>query len=224
LHHFYASLATDGSVQVWDAKTHEPVGVPLVQSGRVGRVSFSPDDERVITPSLGGTARFWDVRTGLPLSPPLDHGTDGTDLVAYAPGGKFATTTTVVNSGGRIQRVWAAPPDGDGARTPEWLLRLATICAGQRLTDEGEFVSTADDLAGMEEVRRALAGLPENDPYAEWGRWFLSTDPKRPIAPGFTVTPDEAAKLRDEFTIKTPLPAAKQPTKAKGKAKKGPLK
>ena len=38
-----------------------------------------------------------------------------------------------------------------------WLLQLATICAGQRVNDEGDFVSAADDLVKIADIKRDLA-------------------------------------------------------------------
>jgi hypothetical protein len=99
----------------------------------------------------------------------------------------------------QIQRVWPAPPVAAGAPTPRWLLRLATICAGKRLTDEGKLVSAEDEIANVEELRREIAALPENTPYVDWARWFLSERHNRSIAPGFTIMPADAKKLRDQF-------------------------
>jgi WD40 repeat protein len=198
---YYASSSADGSVQVWNAVSHVPVGPPLLQSGAASRTDFSPDGARIVTPSTGGTARVWDVRSGLPLTDALDHRGVAVGTVAYSPDGRFVSTQA--NAGGAklpAQRLWAVPPDGRGVRTPEWLLRLATICAGQRLNDEGKFVIAADEMATLDEVRREVAALPVSNPYAEWAQWFLSDSPTRSIAPGFTITPAEARQLVQDMT------------------------
>jgi len=196
---YYASLSADGSVQVWDAGTHARFGPPLVQDGAPARVYFSPDSRRIITPSLGGTARVWDVQSGLPLTAPLTHDGDQVLIVSFSPDGRFVSTSQFGTTPKGAQRVWPAPPDGQGARTPKWLLQLAAICAGQRLNDDGKLVSAAEEFARIDEVRAAVAALPADDPYAEWGRWILSDSPTRPIAPRFTITPAEAKKLREEY-------------------------
>ncbi|MBL9209216.1 MAG: PQQ-binding-like beta-propeller repeat protein [Opitutaceae bacterium] len=196
---YYASLSADGSVQVWDAGTHARFGPPLVQDGAPARVYFSPDSRRIITPSLGGTARVWDVQSGLPLTAPLTHDGDQVLIVSFSPDGRFVSTSQFGTTPKGSQRVWPAPPDSQGTRTPKWLLQLAAICAGQRLNDDGKLVSAADEFARIDEVRAALAALPADDPYAEWGRWILSENPTRPIAPRFTITPAEAKKLREEY-------------------------
>jgi hypothetical protein len=204
---YYASLSADGSVQVWNAATHARYGPPLVQDGAPARVCFSPDSRRIITPALGGTARVWDVQSGLPLTGPLTHDGDQVLVVAFSPDGRFVSTSQFGTTPKGAQRVWPAPPDGQGARTPKWLLQLATICAGQRLSDDGKLVSAAAEFARIDEVRAALAALPADDPYAEWGRWILSDGPARPIAPHFTITPAEARKLREEYARVGAAPA-----------------
>ena len=63
------------------------------------------------------------------------------------------------------------------------------------------------------DIRRTLAALPDDSPYVEWGRWFLSDRATRSIAPGFTITPAEAQKLAEDLTrgqtgsAATPTPA-----------------
>jgi len=47
------------------------------------------------------------------------------------------------------------------------------------------------------------ASLPSDAPYAEWGRWILDDRAERPIAPGFTITPErEFAKDVKPFEFK----------------------
>jgi hypothetical protein len=56
-------------------------------------------------------------------------------------------------------------------------------------------------IAGL---RQTLADLPDDAPYVEWGRWFLSDRATRSVGPGFTITPAEAEKLAD--TLSAPAP------------------
>jgi hypothetical protein len=93
--------------------------------------------------------------------------------------------------------VWAVPHEN--GRVPDWLLQLASICAGREVSPEGEFRGADDALARIGDLKRELAALPDSAPYVEWGRWFLSDSPTRSIAPGFTITPAEAKKLREEM-------------------------
>jgi hypothetical protein len=64
-------------------------------------------------------------------------------------------------------------------------------------------VDILEPAAKIDEVRRQLAALPDNAPYVEWGRWFLSDPDTRSIAPGFVITPEQAAKLETEFATAT---------------------
>ena len=191
---FYATLSTDGSTQVWDSATHTEVGALVTHVGAVFRASFSPSGKRIATTGVG-SARVWDVMSGHASTPVMDHGRERVGDIAYSPDGKFLLTTA---SGGTV-RVWAAPPTIEGKRTPQWIFDLATICAGQRITDDGKIISSESDYGKIDEIRRIVTNLPATDSCGEWARWFLSTSTTRSIAPGFIITPAEAKKLQDEF-------------------------
>jgi WD40 repeat protein len=188
------SLSDDGTAQVWDVATGSEVGPLLVHSGAVTTSAFSPDGKRVVTGTTSGEVRVWETATGQPLTEPMRRGAGGSlQEIQFSPDGRFFVTV------GTGRHVWAMPPDGGGAPPPEWLLRLATIAAGKRLTDDGEFVEASEELGNVAKVRAEVAALPETAPYVEWGRWFLSDSPTRSIAPGFTITPAEAEKLAREL-------------------------
>ena len=193
---YYASLAEDGTLQVWNMETHAPIGALLTHPGTLSRADFSPDGSRIAT--AGSTSlRVWDVATGHALTPSLEHEGQRASLAAYGPDGKFVQTYALA-ANTRTIWIWAAPPDGHGQPTPGWLLDLATICAGQRVMEDGRFVPLDAAYAKIETVRRTVAELPSTDAYGEWGRWLLLNDPARPIAPGFAVTPAEAKALREK--------------------------
>ena len=193
----YASVSEDGSVQVWDAMTHRRLGELLEQSGSASRADFSPDSKRIATPANTGSARVWDVQTGLPVTDPLTAETDPVSVVAYSADGRFLDVHAYATIAKQHVRVFAAPPPDTIGRTPDWLLTLALICGGQRFDESGKLVSAIDELAKIDDVQRALAAAPADDIHAQWARWFLSDDPNRSIAPGFTITPAEAKKLRE---------------------------
>jgi WD40 repeat protein len=196
---YFATASEDGSVQTWDSVTGAPAGPLLTQKGSAGKPDFSPDNARIVTQSSAGTVRVWDVRSGQPLTPLLDHDGATMNIAAYGPDGRFLQTYATGIDGKRTVRLWSAPPDGKGAATPAWLLRLATVCAGRRLADDGKIVNAADTIAKMDEIRREIAALPDDAPYVEWARWFLSDSATRSIGPGFTITPAEAVKLREDM-------------------------
>jgi WD40 repeat protein len=208
---YFATASQDGSVQAWESATGAPVGPPLLHKGSASKPDFSPDNARIVTQSSSGVVRVWDVTSGEPLTGMLDHEGATMNIAAYGPDGRFLQTFATSVDGKRTVRLWAAPPDGKGAPTPAWLLRLATVCAGRHLTNESKLVSATDDIAKIENLRREIAALPDDAPYVEWARWFLSESPTRPIAPGFTVTPAEAKKLTEEMA-KSSAAVATTPT------------
>jgi WD40 repeat protein len=209
---YFATASEDGSVQAWESATGNPVGPPLLQKGSAGKPDFNADATRIVTQTTRGAVQVWDVRSGQPLTGLLDHEGSSMNIAAFGPDGRFLQTFATGLDGKRTVRLWAAPPDGRGAPTPAWLLRLATVCAGRRLTDEGKFVSVADEVAKMEGLRREIAALPDDAPYVEWARWFLSDSPTRSIAPGFTITPADARKLAEEMVKASSVAALPTPT------------
>jgi hypothetical protein len=103
--------------------------------------------------------------------------------------------------------ILSMPPQSGHKPVPEWLLRLATTVAGGEIERRGIFHEQVFDAKVYDDLRRELATLPDDAPYVEWGRWFLSDRATRSVAPGFTITPAEAAKLAAELAA----PAAAAP-------------
>ena len=146
---------------------------------------------------------MWDVSSGLPIAEPIRHqGSPNLQGVEFSPDGRYFKTRGGAPS---AYHVWPVPPDAGDSPAPAWLLRLATICASKRLTDEGEFVSAADEVARIDEIRRELATLPDSAPFVAWGRWFLTDKGTQSIAPGFTVTREDARKLTELLATPDPL-------------------
>jgi WD40 repeat protein len=98
-----ASAGNDGTVRLWDVRTHTQVGQPLRGHRRtVYGVAFSPDGNRLASAGDDGTIRLWDVRTHMQVGQPL-RGHRGTVYgVAFSPDG-----TRLASSGGDdTVRVW----------------------------------------------------------------------------------------------------------------------
>jgi WD40 repeat protein/Flp pilus assembly protein TadD len=64
-------------------------------------VAISPDEKRMVTGSLDGTARLWDMATGRQIEPPLAH-VNWVSVVAFSPDGQ----TLLTGSYDRSARLW----------------------------------------------------------------------------------------------------------------------
>jgi len=173
--------------------------------GALRAVQFSFDDRRLVTATDEGTAQVWDVAQRLPITDPLRHGQIRTDAVEFSPDGKFIRTETWPDTGFYF---WAVPPQSSvSAPAPAWLLELATLCAGKRVAASGELETDRMTPEQLDGLRSKVAQLSDDEPYAAWARWFFADPTRRPIAPGFTLTRDEARKLAGAETV--PLSASK---------------
>ncbi len=65
------TASEDGTARLWNARTRQEVGLPLVHDTAVRWAAFSPDDTRVLTLAADGAARIWDAPTGAPDDQPL---------------------------------------------------------------------------------------------------------------------------------------------------------
>jgi tetratricopeptide (TPR) repeat protein len=98
-----ATASYDGTAQIWDAQTGQPLTQPLRHGAEVLQCVFSPDGARVLTSSLDNTARVWDGQTGAPLTRPLVH--KGEVFSAqFSPDGKDVVTASY----DKTARVWDA--------------------------------------------------------------------------------------------------------------------
>ena len=69
----HVAIASVFEAQVWDAVSHRLVASGLSHSNTIQDVSFSPDNEQLLTVSIDRTARLWRTDTGQLLYPPLLH-------------------------------------------------------------------------------------------------------------------------------------------------------
>src|ERR1041385_8800995 len=91
-----STLYSDGRLRVCHSYN-------LLTHGSVVAVAFSPDGTRVVTASSDQTARVWEARSGLPVTPSLVH-QGGLNAVAFSPDG----TRVVTASADQTARVWDA--------------------------------------------------------------------------------------------------------------------
>jgi WD40 repeat protein len=177
------------SANLWDGRTGAPIGETISAGGRMLR--FSRDSRSLATASEDGTARVWDAPSGQPYTEPMRHGPERVGFPEFSPDGRFLRTETP-----NEYHLWSVPPRlPDGTPVPEWLLQLATSCATKTVNESGQLVDAPEALRQFDEVRRQIAASPGDDPLVAWGRWILDDRADRSLAPGFTLTPAEAARL-----------------------------
>ncbi len=91
-----ATASEAGSVQMWDAATHQQIGVPLTAngSGSATAVAFSPDGSTLATAWENGTARLWDVATHQQIGGPLTADKAEVYGLAFNPDGTILATAS----------------------------------------------------------------------------------------------------------------------------------
>jgi WD40 repeat protein len=96
------AASSDNQMHLWDWGTSHEVTF-TGHAGRVTTVQFSPDGKRLVTASLDGTAKLWDVHSGKPVATfaPGTYKT-GMGVAVFTPDGKSLVTA---GDDGKI-RVW----------------------------------------------------------------------------------------------------------------------
>lgn len=96
------TTSEDRTARLWDARTGQPLGAPMVHEHSVVSGAFSPDGARVITGAYNGSARIWDATTGTPAGEPLVH-FNVVKFVTFSPDGARVVTCTFQEA-----RLWDA--------------------------------------------------------------------------------------------------------------------
>ena len=181
------------AVRIWDTQSATAVTDALPGGGDgILATAFSPDGTQLASATFDGSIRVWDAATGqLLLEPAKVEGPIKTDSLNFDASGRFLTVLTQNYD----FYAWSLPASSFGHPVPPWLLQLATALAGGVVDDGALFREQAADASTFEAIGDELAALPEDAPFAAWGRWFLADPATRSLAPDFTLTPAEAAKL-----------------------------
>lgn len=191
----------DGTVQLWDVATRQPVREPLVAHGEaVYRVAFSPDGALLATSSLEADEdgwpdgiRVWDVATGQ-----LRQSLPGVSPVVWLPDGSSLVSLTLRPDGSTwLIAVWDAETGRELATIPTGGLTVSLAVspdgawvAGGR--DDGTAAVWRLDGGGLV---AEVAGHPEDSS----------------VSVAFTAAGELATVGVDGVVQVWPLPAADQP-------------
>jgi WD40 repeat protein len=85
-------LTSGNDVRLWDARTGERLGVPIILDTPFLAVAFSPDGDRLLTAGQDYYARLWNVRTGSLLGEPMRH-KSAVLAAAFSPRGDCVVTS-----------------------------------------------------------------------------------------------------------------------------------
>jgi WD40 repeat protein len=139
-----ATACEDHTARLWDAVTGAPVGPPMEHAQEVIYVAFSPDGKSLVTASgesifrimdgfkeAPGEARVWEVATGKPLTPPMQHKMSVFQAL-FSPDGRHVATASLDHTA----RLWDAKT-GEAVIPPlthnDAVFRVAFTPDGQRL-------------------------------------------------------------------------------------------
>ena len=75
--------------------------LPVMDRGPINSVAFCPDGVSVVMANGQGMVRCWEIKTGEPIGPPLQHQA-GANSVAVSPDGR----TVLTSNGDGTARLW----------------------------------------------------------------------------------------------------------------------
>ena len=88
---YFTVLCFNGTAQLLDSQTGQPIGPRLDEQGRIQVMAFDPDGSTLVTGSEKGAARLWNVKDGKPLGEAMKHRSTVSG-VAFSPDGKTVAT------------------------------------------------------------------------------------------------------------------------------------
>ncbi len=99
------SANEDSTLRLWDAKSGQPMGEPLIGHDDIAySVAFSPDGKRIVSGSADTTVRLWDAVTNKQIGAPLKGHTDAVYSVDFSPDGNHIVSGGADNT----VRLWDA--------------------------------------------------------------------------------------------------------------------
>jgi len=99
-----AAPSTKETLRLWDLKTGQAIGEPMVHNGHIYGVTFNKDGSRILSWGVEGPMRQWDSRSGTQLGPAMHQ----SDLVEDARYNKNETRILSHSTWDRSVLVWDA--------------------------------------------------------------------------------------------------------------------
>jgi WD40 repeat protein len=153
----YLAAAAGDVVDVWRTGTWQPARTLRGHRKRIVALSFSHRGNRLVTASIDGTARIWDIPSGRAIE--LRGHTDAVTSARFSPDDRLVATASADHD----VRLWNAQ-SGDPAMPP--LRAHFSVVSDARFSDDGRWlVSAGPGTAGLWQVRtgrllRLLRGKP----------------------------------------------------------------
>ncbi len=138
---------------IWGAwqSAHFAIGEPI---RHVNSANFSPDSTRIVTASFDGTARIWNVTTGVPIGEPMRH-ENALNSATFSPDG----TRIVTASDDNTARIWDA---ATGAPIGEPIFHEQGVTSATFSPNGTRIVTASDD--GTARIWHLATGAPVGDP------------------------------------------------------------
>ncbi len=143
-----AATSGTGEVRIWDVASGRAVSPTLPHAGAVTSACFSPDGSLLLTASLDGSARVWNLASGVPPLPPLHDLSSPTPTQTNFPGSEHPVVALFSRDGsrlatlerGRVARLWdtaTGRPVAPGIEHGQALATAAFSHDGRRIAVAG---------------------------------------------------------------------------------------
>jgi WD40 repeat protein/serine/threonine protein kinase len=145
----------DGTAQIWDARTAQPVTPLMRHEDSVLDAAYDPSGRWIATASRDRTARIWDAETGQPAGPPMSHRHE-VRRVAFGPRGRTLATVSLDYH----VSLWRVPEGTPAVAGPlRHPARVTSLAFGPR----GDWLATGTET-GEVRVWSVTEGLPVTPP------------------------------------------------------------
>ncbi len=153
------TVSENGTAQVWQIETGQPVGEPMRHQGAVWAVACSPDGKTVLIGSEDGTAQVWQIETGQPVGEPMRH-QGAVWAVAFSPDGNMVLTGSEEGTA-QVWQIETGQPVGEPMRHQGAVWAVA-------FSPDGKTVLTGSD-DGMAQVWQTETSQPVGEPMQHRG-------------------------------------------------------